>query len=174
MVRLEDINYYKDTLNLKRVKIITPDGPSNYIRDILNKMDKNTFNEFIKYHLNTCERKDMIGAAAHTLDILKKEIENGNRYSLEDFIENTILYENFIELDYLINDFRMYVNEQIYNKCCNEIKALTNQKMMPYDSFVKYVQEGRKNYIYQIGRLKSILIDTFKLEESNIIFEKYF
>lgn len=105
---------------------------------------------------------------------VKKEIENGNRHSLEEFIENTILYENFITLDYLINDFRMHVNEQIYNKCCNEIKALTNQKMMPYDSFVKYVQEGRKNYLYQIGRLKSILIDTFKLEESDIIFEKYF
>ena len=105
---------------------------------------------------------------------IKKEIENGNRHSLEEFIENTILYENFIELDYLINDFRMHVNEQIYNKCCNEIKALTNQKMMPYNSFVKYVQEGRKNYIYQIGRLKSILIDDFKLEESSIIFEKYF
>lgn len=105
---------------------------------------------------------------------IKKEIENGNRHSLEDFIENTILYENFITLDYLINDFRMHVNEQIYNKCCNEIKALTNQKMMPYNSFVKYVQEGRKNYIYQIGRLKSILVDYFKLEESNIIFEKYF
>lgn len=72
-VRLEDIDSYNNEVNLKRVKIITPDGPSNYIRDILNKMDKNTFNEFIKYHLNTCERKDMIGAAAHTLDILKKE-----------------------------------------------------------------------------------------------------
>lgn len=105
---------------------------------------------------------------------IKKEIENGNRYSLEEFIENTILYENFIELDFFINDFRMHVNEQIYNKCCNEIEALTNQKMMPYNSFVKYVEEGRKNYIYQIGRLKSILVDHFKLEESNIIFEKYF
>lgn len=105
---------------------------------------------------------------------IKKEIENGNRYSLEEFIENTILYENFIELDFFINDFRMHVNEQIYNKCCDEIKALTNQKMMPYNSFVKYVEEGRKNYLYQIGRLKSILVDYFKLEESNIIFEKYF
>ena len=105
---------------------------------------------------------------------IKKEIENGNRHSLEEFIENTILYENFMELDYLINDFRMHVNEQIYDKCCDEIKALTNQKMIPYNSFVKYVEEGRKNYLYQIGRLKSILIDTFKLEESNIIFEKYF
>lgn len=105
---------------------------------------------------------------------IKKEIENGNRHSLEEFIENTILYENFMELDYLINDFRMHVNEQIYNKCCDEIEALTNQKMMPYNSFVKYVEEGRKNYLYQIGRLKSILVDYFKLEESNIIFEKYF
>ena len=105
---------------------------------------------------------------------IKKEIENGNRHSLEEFIENTILYENFIELDYLINDFRMHVNEQIYDKCCDEIKALTNQKMMSYNSFVKYVEEGRKNYLYQIGRLKSILVDYFKLEESNIIFEKYF
>ena len=105
---------------------------------------------------------------------IKKEILQGNRHSLEEFIEKTILYENFITLDYLINDFRMHVNEQIYNKCCDEIKALTNQKMMPYNSFVKYVQEGRKNYVYHIGRLKSILIDTFKLEESSIIFEKYF
>ena len=105
---------------------------------------------------------------------IKKEIENGNRHSLEEFIETTILYENFIELDFFINDFRMHVNEQIYDKCCDEIEALTNQKMMSYNSFVKYMEEGRKNYIYQIGRLKSILIDTFNLEESNIIFEKYF
>ena len=105
---------------------------------------------------------------------IKKEIENGNRHSLEDFIKNTILYENFIELDFFINDFRMHVNEQIYDKCCDEIEALTNQKMMSYNSFVKYMEEGRKNYLYQIGRLKSILVDYFKLEESNIIFEKYF
>ena len=105
---------------------------------------------------------------------IKKEILQGNRRSLEEFIENTILYENFITLDYLINDFKTRFNERIYNKCRNEIKALTNQKMMSYNSFVKYVEEGRKNYLYQIGRLKSILVDDFKLEESSIIFEKYF
>lgn len=105
---------------------------------------------------------------------IKKEILQGNRCSLEEFIENTILYENFITLDYLINDFKAHFNEQIYNKCRNEIKALTNQKMMSYNSFVKYVEEGRKNYLYQIGRLKSVLIKDFKLEESSIIFEKYF
>ena len=105
---------------------------------------------------------------------IKKEILQGNRRSLEEFIENTILYENFITLDYLINDFKAHFNERIYNKCRNEIKALTNQKMMSYNSFVKYVEEGRKNYLYQIGRLKSVLIKDFKLAESSIIFEKYF
>lgn len=105
---------------------------------------------------------------------IKKEILQGNRRSLEEFIENTILYKNFITLDYFINDFKTRFNERIYNKCRNEIKALTNHKMMSYNSFIKYMEEGRKNYIYQIGRLKSILIDDFKLEESSIIFEKYF
>lgn len=71
-VRIEDIDYYNKKTNLKRIKIITPDGPSNYIRDILNKMDEETFNNFIDYHLKTCERLDMIGSAAHTVDILKK------------------------------------------------------------------------------------------------------
>ena len=70
---LIEFSLYNKILNLKRVKIITPDGCANYIRDVLNKMDENTFNEFIKYHLSTCERYEMIGSAAHTLDILKKE-----------------------------------------------------------------------------------------------------
>jgi SAM-dependent methyltransferase len=71
-VRIEDIDYFNKKTNLTRIKIITPDGPSNYIRDVLNKMDEKTFNTFLDYHLKTCERKDMIGSAAHTLDILKK------------------------------------------------------------------------------------------------------
>ena len=71
-MRLEDINELNKLSNLERIKIITPDGPSNYIRNVLNKMDDETFDTYIKYHLSTCERQDLIGAAAHTLDILKK------------------------------------------------------------------------------------------------------
>ena len=71
-VRLKDINRYNKIANLKRIKILTPDGPANYIRPILNKMDDETFDLFIKYHLKTCENKELLGAAAHILDILKK------------------------------------------------------------------------------------------------------
>ena len=70
---LEEINELNKLTNLKRIKIITPDGPTNYIRKTLNKMDDETYELFIKYHLSTCERLDLIGAAAHTLDILKND-----------------------------------------------------------------------------------------------------
>ncbi len=72
MVRLEDINELKDIANLKRVKILSQNGPSDYIRKIINKMDKETFDIYIKYHLSTCEKKDLLGASSHVLDILKK------------------------------------------------------------------------------------------------------
>ena len=70
-VNINDINKLNKIVNLERIKIVSPDGPSNYMRSVLNKMDDDTFNIFIKYHLSTCERVDLIGAGAHTLDILK-------------------------------------------------------------------------------------------------------
>ena len=72
MIRLEDINELNNLTSLKRIKIISPDGPANYMRSTLNKMDDETFKIFLDYHFKTCERLDLIGAAYHTLDILRK------------------------------------------------------------------------------------------------------
>lgn len=71
-VRLEDINNLNEILELRRIKIIAQDGPTDYMRQILNKMDEETFKIFLDYHLSTCERLDLIGASSHTLDILEK------------------------------------------------------------------------------------------------------
>ena len=71
-MRTEDIARLNEEAGLTRVQIISPDGAANYIRPYLNKLTDEEFNEFIKYHLSTCERADMLGAAAHTLDILRK------------------------------------------------------------------------------------------------------
>lgn len=71
-VRLEDINYLKDKANLSRVKIISQDGPSQYIKKTINKMDDETFDLYLKYHFKTCERLELLGAGRHILDILKK------------------------------------------------------------------------------------------------------
>lgn len=71
-VRLEDIDRLNEAVGLTRLKIISPDGPSDYMRPVLNAMDDATFDAFLRYHLSTCERQDLIGAGAHTLDILRK------------------------------------------------------------------------------------------------------
>lgn len=72
-MRMEDINEVNQAVGLERIKIISPDGPANYLRLFLNQMDEEEFSLFIQYHLATCERQDLIGAAAHTLDILRKK-----------------------------------------------------------------------------------------------------
>ena len=71
-VRLEDINTLNEAAGLSRELIISPDGASDYIRPTLNAMDDETFSHYLAYHLSICERQDLIGAGAHTLDILKK------------------------------------------------------------------------------------------------------
>lgn len=72
-VRLEDINSYNETVDLKRIQIVAADGPANYMRQVLNAMDEETYELFIQYHLSTCERPELLGASAHTLDILRKQ-----------------------------------------------------------------------------------------------------
>ena len=72
-VRIEDIESYNSAAELERIQLIAADGPANYMRQTLNAMDEETYDLFIRYHLSTCERPELIGASAHTLDILRKK-----------------------------------------------------------------------------------------------------
>ena len=71
-MRIEDINELVKDSGLERIKMISPDGPANYMRPFLNQLTEEEFEYFVQYQLATCERQDLIGAGAHTLDILKK------------------------------------------------------------------------------------------------------
>lgn len=71
-VRLEDIDRINCETNLKRMQIIAPDGPADYMRQVLNEMDEDTFELFIRYQMSVCERPELLGASAHTVDILQK------------------------------------------------------------------------------------------------------
>ena len=71
-VRIEDIDAIDQAAGVKREKLIAADGPANYMRTVLNAMDEETYQLFIQYHLSACERKDLLGASAHTLDIVRK------------------------------------------------------------------------------------------------------
>lgn len=72
MVRLEDMDSLNDEAGLERIQVIAADGAANYMRRELNALDDESFQLFIKYHLATCERMDMMGASGHTVDILRK------------------------------------------------------------------------------------------------------
>ena len=71
--RLEDTERYFQAAGLRREKIISADGATNYMRETVTDMDAETFDLFMKYQLSTCERMDLMGAANHTVDILYKE-----------------------------------------------------------------------------------------------------
>lgn len=70
-MRLEAIDALNQEAGLTRIKIISPDGPSDFMRQTLNAMDEETFELFLTYHLSVCERADLIGAGSHTVDILR-------------------------------------------------------------------------------------------------------
>ena len=72
MVRLEEIYELTDKLQVEREKIIAADGATVYMRDKINEFDDATFDLWLKYHLATCERMDLIGATNHSLDIWRK------------------------------------------------------------------------------------------------------
>ena len=70
--RIEDIDELNNLTGLRLIKRFASDGPSDYMRYYLNRMDDDTFNGFIDYHLKTCERKELLGASSHIVDILQK------------------------------------------------------------------------------------------------------
>ena len=72
--RIEDIDGYNEAVGLKREKILSPDGPANYIRPFVNQLSEESYELFVAYQLKVCERPDLIGAGAHTVDILRKEL----------------------------------------------------------------------------------------------------
>ena len=57
---------------VKREKIVAADGASNYMRDLIDSFDEETFSLWMKFHLSRCERAELIGATNHCLDILRK------------------------------------------------------------------------------------------------------
>lgn len=71
-VRTEDIEELNDIVGLQRMQVVAADGAANYIRQYLNALDEEEFQYYIRYHLSTCERADLLGASGHLVDILKK------------------------------------------------------------------------------------------------------
>lgn len=52
---------------------IATDGIASILREDIEYLDDEEFEEWVKYHLATCERKDLIGYSSHCLYICEKE-----------------------------------------------------------------------------------------------------
>lgn len=70
--RVEDIEALAQTQPVERLHLVATDLATLYMRDCVDAMDDDTFALYLKYHFFLCERRDMIGASHHVLDVLRK------------------------------------------------------------------------------------------------------
>ena len=71
-MRIEDIDALNQAQGLERIEIISPDGAANYMRPFLNRLSDEEFELFVQYQMAVCARADLLGAGAHTVDILRR------------------------------------------------------------------------------------------------------
>lgn len=70
-VRIEEIDKLKESAGLHRELIVAQDGPTDYMRSTINKMDEDEFNLFIQYVKSIAQRPEMLGSSSHVMDILR-------------------------------------------------------------------------------------------------------
>ena len=73
--RIEDMDELNERCGLELVKRFASDGPTDYMRSYINNMDEDTFAAYLDFHQKTCERKELLGASSHVVDILKKRYD---------------------------------------------------------------------------------------------------
>ena len=73
LVRKEDVDELMSVFPVERLHYVASDGCALLMREAVDAMDEETFQLYMKYHLSTCEREDLLGVSSHALDIFRKE-----------------------------------------------------------------------------------------------------
>ena len=71
--RREDIDALREGLGVTQLHFVAADGYAKYMQDALADMDEETYQLYLRYHLTTCERADLVGISHHTIDIFRKD-----------------------------------------------------------------------------------------------------
>lgn len=71
-INLKDVERLNKTAGLKRKQLISPDGPTDYIRPYINKLTQEEFELYIDFVRQNAANKTQIGASSHIVDILIK------------------------------------------------------------------------------------------------------
>ena len=72
LVRKEDIDTLMSVFSTTRLHYVATDGCALLMREVIDRMNESTFQLYMKYHLATCERNDLVGISSHALDIFQK------------------------------------------------------------------------------------------------------
>ncbi|VIF59209.1 methyltransferase [Clostridioides difficile] len=72
LVRKENIDDLMSVFNVTRLHYVASDGLALYMREAVDSMDDDAFALYLKYHLATCEREDLVGVTIHAIDIFRK------------------------------------------------------------------------------------------------------
>ena len=57
---------------VSRLHYAASDGCALFMREAVDAMNREEFELYLKYHLATCEREDLLGVTSHAVDIFRK------------------------------------------------------------------------------------------------------
>ena len=72
LYRREDVDALMSHFDTERLHYIGTDMLTRFIAGAVDEMDEKTYELYMKYHFCICERKDMVGASSHMLDVFRK------------------------------------------------------------------------------------------------------
>lgn len=72
LYRKENIDALNHGLPVERLHYLAADLLTHLIPETVDAMDPETFELYLRWHFNVCERPDMVGLTNHSLDILRK------------------------------------------------------------------------------------------------------
>ena len=73
LCRKEEIDALRSGLGVTQLHFAAAEGYTKHMEAALAAMDEETYQLFLRYHLHTCERQDMVGISHHTIDIFRKD-----------------------------------------------------------------------------------------------------
>ena len=74
LYRREDIDALMENFPTQRLHYVGTDMATNYMRSVIDEMEDDFFELYLKYHFTICERSDMVGTSHHILDIQRKVV----------------------------------------------------------------------------------------------------
>jgi hypothetical protein len=72
LYRREEIDDLMSSFQTTRLHYVGTDMATYYMRSVIDEMDDELFELYLKYHSAICERPDCVGVSHHILDIHRK------------------------------------------------------------------------------------------------------